>query len=103
MLHLHKPHRLGTQIFRHKTDDKKGALRGSSWVQMVKYYPDGKMSKHINELKVGDELECKGPIMKLEYKANMKKAIGMVRAIPHHPFTVHCFCCTDSGCASLQL
>lgn len=38
------------------------------------------MSKHIHSLKEGDELECKGPIMKLEYKPNMKKKIGMV----HH-------------------
>ncbi len=36
------------------------------------------MSKHFASLKVGDSLECKGPIMKLPYEANMKKAIGMV-------------------------
>jgi cytochrome-b5 reductase len=29
-------------------------------------------------MKVGDTLECKGPIMKLEYKPNMKASIGMV-------------------------
>ncbi len=26
----------------------------------------------------GDTLECKGPIVKFDYKPNMKKAIGMV-------------------------
>lgn len=47
--------------------------------QVVKGYPDGKMSKHIVNLNVGDSLECKGPISKLPYKPNMKKNVGMVR------------------------
>ena len=47
--------------------------------QVVKVYPDGKMSKHIVNLNVGDSLECKGPISKLPYKPNMKKNVGMVR------------------------
>ena len=41
-------------------------------------YPTGVMSKHFAQMKVGDVLECKGPIVKLEYKPNMKKSIGMV-------------------------
>jgi len=45
---------------------------------LVKAYPNGVMSKHFASLKVGDTLECKGPMMKLEYRANMKTAIGMV-------------------------
>ncbi|KAK9804386.1 hypothetical protein WJX72_010552 [[Myrmecia] bisecta] len=45
---------------------------------VVKAYPQGKMSKHIDDLKVGDTLECKGPIPKLPYKPNMKKQIGMI-------------------------
>ncbi len=49
-------------------------------MQVVKGYPDGKMSKHIVNLNVGDSLECKGPISKLPYKPNMKKKIGMVRS-----------------------
>ena len=36
------------------------------------------MSKHFAGMKVGDTLECKGPIVKLEYKPNMKASIGMV-------------------------
>ncbi|BDA51006.1 NADH-cytochrome b5 reductase 2 [Coccomyxa sp. Obi] len=45
---------------------------------VVKGYPEGKMSKHIVNLNVGDTLECKGPISKLPYKPNMKKKIGMI-------------------------
>lgn len=44
----------------------------------VKTYPEGKMSKHIASLKVGDTLDFKGPIVKLPYKANEYKQIGMV-------------------------
>lgn len=45
---------------------------------VVKVYPEGNMSKHLGTLQVGDEVECKGPIMKLEYHPNMKKKIGMI-------------------------
>jgi len=45
---------------------------------LVKVYPEGIMSKHIDELKPGDSLEIKGPIPKFPYTANMKKEIGMV-------------------------
>ena len=34
--------------------------------------------RFIHNLKVGDTLDMKGPFQKLEYVANMKKAIGMV-------------------------
>ena len=54
---------------------------GRDCIQVVKGYPEGKMSKHIVELEPGDTLECKGPVPKLPYKANMKKSLGMVR--PH--------------------
>lgn len=33
---------------------------------VIKVYPDGKMSQHMGSLEVGDALECKGPIIKLE-------------------------------------
>ena len=36
------------------------------------------MSKHFGTLKVGDSLDIKGPIVKLKYEPNMKRAIGMV-------------------------
>lgn len=45
---------------------------------IIKVYPDGKMTQHLSSLKVGDALDVKGPIIKLPYKPNMKKIIGMV-------------------------
>ncbi|KAL3159030.1 hypothetical protein ABBQ32_011029 [Trebouxia sp. C0010 RCD-2024] len=45
---------------------------------VVKVYEQGKMSKHFGELKEGDEVEMKGPLVKFQYKANMKKKIGMI-------------------------
>ena len=45
---------------------------------VVKAYPEGKMSKHISELKIGDKLDFKGPIVKLAYRPNQYKHIGMV-------------------------
>uniref|UniRef100_A0A383W2U1 NADH-cytochrome b5 reductase n=1 Tax=Tetradesmus obliquus TaxID=3088 RepID=A0A383W2U1_TETOB len=45
---------------------------------VIKAYAQGKMSKHMGELKVGDSLAFKGPIMKYPYSANTKKAIGMI-------------------------
>ena len=45
---------------------------------VVKVYPEGKMSKHMDGMKVGDTLEFKGPITKLPYEKNMKKEIGMI-------------------------
>lgn len=45
---------------------------------VVKGYPTGKMSKHMVELEPGDELDFKGPIAKLPYRANMKEKIGMI-------------------------
>eukprot|EP00301_Raphidiophrys_heterophryoidea_P018725 c3733_g1_i1.p1 GENE.c3733_g1_i1~~c3733_g1_i1.p1 ORF type:complete len:272 (+),score=69.56 c3733_g1_i1:51-818(+) len=45
---------------------------------VIKVYPQGALTQHINSLNVGDKLEMKGPIRKIEYKANMKKHIGMI-------------------------
>eukprot|EP00899_Mesostigma_viride_P019069 jgi/Mesvir1/27163/Mv20827-RA.1 len=45
---------------------------------VIKVYPEGKMSKHLGEMKEGDVLEVKGPVPKLKYEANMKKHIGMI-------------------------
>jgi len=45
---------------------------------MIKSYPEGKLSKYIGNLKVGDKLSIKGPKAKLEYKPNMKKTIAMI-------------------------
>lgn len=48
---------------------------------VIKGYPQpgGIMSRHIQGLKPGvDSIEFKGPFKKIEYKANMKKKIGMI-------------------------
>jgi len=45
---------------------------------LIKSYPEGIMSKHIHQLKIGDKLEAKGPWEKLLYTKNMKKFIGMI-------------------------
>ncbi|KAJ3274645.1 hypothetical protein HDV01_002487 [Terramyces sp. JEL0728] len=45
---------------------------------IIKCYPDGKMTKHIHSLKVGDQLEIKGPNPKWDYKANEFKRLGMI-------------------------
>ncbi len=47
-------------------------------VQVIKAYPQGKMSTHIHGLEVGDSLDIKGPMSKLPYTPNMKEKIGMV-------------------------
>lgn len=44
----------------------------------VKVYPTGKMSQHFASLKPGDTLDFKGPILKIDYKPNQYKEIGMV-------------------------
>ena len=36
---------------------------------LIKRYDEGKMSKYIHELKIGDKLAIKGPIPKFEYKS----------------------------------
>jgi cytochrome-b5 reductase len=45
---------------------------------VVKGYPTGKLSKHIFELQVGDELEMKGPTIKYKYVPNKYKQIGLI-------------------------
>ena len=58
----------------------------SCGVQVIKAYPQGKMSTHIHSLEVGDSLEIKGPMSKLPYTPNMKQKIGMVSRWPFCPF-----------------
>lgn len=45
---------------------------------LVKKYEQGNMSKHLHEMKIGDVLEVKGPIIKFPYTANSKSNIGMI-------------------------
>jgi cytochrome-b5 reductase len=53
--------------------DQPGAL-----TLLVKAYPQGKMSKHFDELKVGETLAIKGPLLKYKYEPNKFKQIGMI-------------------------
>ncbi|CAO3638344.1 unnamed protein product [Cunninghamella echinulata] len=45
---------------------------------IIKQYPEGKMSKHIHNLKVGDEIEIKGPIHKYNWDEKPVKNVGMI-------------------------
>lgn len=45
---------------------------------LVKVYPEGKMSKHFGDLKVGEEVQFKGPFLKFPYQANQFKEIGCI-------------------------
>lgn len=45
----------------------------------IKVYPAGKMSQHLNSLRLGDTLDMKGPLMKLPLeKIAQKASIGMI-------------------------
>ncbi|ORX53078.1 ferredoxin reductase-like protein [Hesseltinella vesiculosa] len=45
---------------------------------IVKVYPDGKMSKHIHNLKVGETLDIKGPIPKYNWDEKPVQHVGMI-------------------------
>jgi len=45
---------------------------------VIKVYEKGKMSQHMDALKIGDTIDVKGPKGKFVYKPNMKRAIGMI-------------------------
>ncbi|KAJ3236988.1 hypothetical protein HDU81_010132, partial [Chytriomyces hyalinus] len=45
---------------------------------VIKKYPNGPMSTHIFNLKRGDTLEMKGPILKYKYEANKEGHVGLI-------------------------
>lgn len=45
---------------------------------LVKAYPQGNISKYLNELKVGDVMKVKGPKGAMVYTPNMSRHIGMI-------------------------
>ncbi|KAJ7560391.1 hypothetical protein O6H91_04G127500 [Diphasiastrum complanatum] len=45
---------------------------------VVKLYPQGRMSYHFSQLKVGDTLACKGPKGRFKYHPNQVRAYGML-------------------------
>lgn len=67
----------GKDIYRPYTpvsdDDQRGSVDF-----VIKLYPEGKMSKVISAMKVGDKLPMKGPRGRFEYKPNMVLNIGML-------------------------
>jgi cytochrome-b5 reductase len=45
---------------------------------LVKKYPNGPMSSHIHDLKIGDTLEFKGPIPKYPWSTNKHEHVAMI-------------------------
>ncbi|KAK5079263.1 NADH-cytochrome b5 reductase [Lithohypha guttulata] len=45
---------------------------------MIKSYPQGNISKHMDSLKVGDTMKFRGPKGAMTYSPNMVKHIGMI-------------------------
>ncbi|KAI9994671.1 hypothetical protein PInf_011497 [Phytophthora infestans] len=67
----------GKNVVRPYTPTNTNAEKGELEL-VVKGYPTGKLSKHIVDLNVGDELAMKGPFVKFEYKPNQYKSIGFL-------------------------
>jgi len=45
---------------------------------VIKVYPTGEMTPLLGRLKLGDKVGFRGPKGRMEYKPNMKRAIGMI-------------------------
>ncbi|KAG0190744.1 NADH-cytochrome b5 reductase [Apophysomyces sp. BC1034] len=45
---------------------------------IIKVYPEGKMSQHIHNLKVGETLDIKGPIPKYNWEQSPVENVGMI-------------------------
>ncbi|CAF0973356.1 unnamed protein product [Didymodactylos carnosus] len=45
---------------------------------LIKYYPQGIMSKYIHNMKKGDKIEIKGPIPKYDYHANKFQNLALI-------------------------
>lgn len=43
----------------------------------LQVYPEGRMSTHLDKLKIGETMLFKGPKGRFTYTPNMKRAIGM--------------------------
>jgi hypothetical protein len=57
------------------TDDTPGRVEF-----VIKVYPSGKMTQHMDKMKVGDTMLMKGPRGRFQYTRNMKRAIGETQA-----------------------
>jgi len=73
---------------RFETEDGKEVVRSYTPVStadtqghvdfIIKIYPTGAMSQHVDKLEIGDYMEMRGPKGRMTYKPNMKKNIGMI-------------------------
>jgi cytochrome-b5 reductase len=67
----------GKECFRSYTpttlDDTKGYFE-----LVVKSYPQGNMSKHLDEMKIGQKMKVRGPKGFMKYRANLVSEIGML-------------------------
>lgn len=77
MIKSDKPDKDGKVVARPYTPTSTNDHRGE-FELVVKVYPTGNVSKYLGGLKVGDSIAVKGPFAKLQYKANMKKKIGLI-------------------------
>ena len=62
---------------------------------VIKVYPQGKMSQHVDSLNIHDTILMRGPKGKFKYTANMKSAIGTLLSPPADS--------CGTGAAGLQL
>jgi len=69
----------GAPVIRAYTPVSTNAMMGK-FELMVKVYPDGKMSQHLDKLDVGQSVHFKhvGGNVKIQYPFNNKKEIGMI-------------------------
>jgi len=69
----------GNPVIRPYTPVSTNAMSGK-FELMVKVYPDGKMSQHLDKLDVGQPVHVKhvGGNVKIQYPFNSKKEIGMI-------------------------
>eukprot|EP00884_Botryococcus_braunii_P023410 jgi/Botrbrau1/9753/Bobra.85_1s0004.1 len=49
---------------------------------VIKVYPQGRMSTHLDKLKIGETMLFKGPKGRFQYKPNLKGKIGMLAGGP---------------------
>lgn len=67
----------GKEVLRSYSPTSSDADKG--WFELVvKTYPDGIISKHLSELKIGDTINVRGPKGAFKYSPNMIDCFGMI-------------------------
>lgn len=67
----------GEPVMRSYTPTSGSEARGH-FDLVIKVYPAGKMSRHVDSLRIGDSIAVKGPKGRFKYATNMKRALGMI-------------------------